>query len=131
MSCKLFQTESNTFFAFVEIENNHIEFLIKLHDFFRTVDTSPTEVGDVDKSVDTTQIDEYTVGCNVFDCSFKNLTFFELGNDLSLLGFEFVFDKGFVRYNNVFEFIVDLDDFEIHDLSDKNVVIADWLHVNL
>ena len=131
MGLELLETESDTFLLVVEVEDNDVEFLVELDNFAGMVYAAPREVGDVDKTVDATEIDEYAVSGDILDCSFENLTLFELGYDLALLLLELSFDKSFVRNDNVFEFLVDLDNFEFHCLAYEEVVVADGLDVDL
>src|SRR5690606_10540434 len=85
----------------------------------------------MDKTINSTKINEYTVRGNVLNSTFKYLTFFKLTNDLFLLLFNIGFNKRFVRYNNVLEFMVDLHNFKFHCFSYVSIVITNWLHVNL
>ena len=78
MRRKLFEAEGDTFLVFIEIEDNDLDLLVELDDFFRVVDPAPAEVGDVDQAVDAAEVDEYTVGSDVLDGSFEDLAFFEL-----------------------------------------------------
>ena len=131
MGLELLQAESDALLLVVEIEDNDVELLVELDNFLRMVDTAPREVGDVDETVDTAQVDEYAVGGDVLDGSFENLTLFELGDDFALLLFEFGLDECLVADNNVLEFLIDLDNLEFHCLAHKDVVVADRLHVDL
>ena len=47
--------------------------------------TTPRQICDVNQSINTTQIDEYTVWGNVFNDTLKNLSFFKTRNNLFLL----------------------------------------------
>ena len=85
----------------------------------------------MDQSVYATQIDEYTVRSDVFNGSFKNLSFFKLTDNFFLLLFQFSFDKSFVRNNHVFEFLVDFNNFEFHCFSNEYIIITDRLNVDL
>ena len=105
--------------------------MIKFNDFFWMVNAAPREVSDVDKTIYATKVDEYTIRSDVFNNTFEYLTFFEFTDDFTFLLFEFSFDKSFVRYNNVFEFLVDFNDFEFHCFVNENIVVADRFHVDL
>src|SRR5664279_3216655 len=83
------------------------------------------------KAIHATKVDEYTIRSNIFDSSFKNLSFFKFSNDLFFLLFKFSFDKSFMRNNNVFELLVDFNNLEFHRLAYKYIIVADWLNVNL
>ena len=51
-------------------------------------------------------------------------------NDL-LLSLELCLDKSLVRYNNVAELMVDLDDLEVHSCINILIVVADRLDIDL
>ena len=95
------------------------------------VDPAPAEVSDVDESVHTAEVDEYTVRGDVLDNTFEDLTFLELADDLSFLSFEFSLDKSLVRNYYVAVLVVDLDDLEVHGLVDEYIVVSDGLDIYL
>ena len=131
MGRELLEAEGDTFLRVVEVEDDHVEFLVELYDLLRMVHAAPAEVGDMDKSVYAAQVDEYAVGGYVLDRTFEYLTFFELGHDFLLLRFELLFDERLVRYNHVTELLVDFHHLELHGLVHVHVVVADGLHVYL
>ena len=131
MRSELFETESDTFLVFIEIKDDHVDFLVEFDDFFRMDDSAPREVGDVNQTIYAAKVNEYTIVGDVLNRTFEYLTFFEFGDDFSLLGFEFVFDEGFVRNDHVLVFLVDFDNLEVHGLVNKHVVVADGLDVDL
>src|SRR4029079_8464322 len=90
--CKLFQTKTDTFLSVVEIEYHHLEFLIQFEYFARVGNTSPADVGDVQETVEATQIHKGTEIGDVLDGSFEYLTFFEFAHDLCTLSFDITFD---------------------------------------
>ena len=59
------------------------------------------------------------------------MTFLQTADDHALLLLELGFDERFVRNDDVFEFLIDLDDFKVHLLSNVNVEITNRLHVHL
>ena len=72
-----------------------------------------------------------TVRCDIFNSSFKNLSFFEFTDDFFLLLFQFSFDKSLVRYNDILEFLIDLNNLEFHSFANEYIVVADRLNVDL
>ena len=85
----------------------------------------------MNKTVNTTKVDKYAIRSDIFNSSFKNLTFFEFRNNFFFLLFKFSLDKSFVANNNVSIFGINLNNFEFHCFANKNVVISDWFNVNL
>ena len=50
MGRELLEAEGDTFLRVVEVEDDHVEFLVELYDLLRMVHAAPAEVGDMDKS---------------------------------------------------------------------------------
>ena len=101
MSGELFETEGDTFFGVVEVEDNDVEFFVQMYDLFRMVYTAPREVGDMYKAVYAAQVDEHAVRGDVLDGTFENLTFFEFRDDVFLLLFEFRLYERLMRHYHV------------------------------
>ena len=85
----------------------------------------------MDQTVYAAQVDEYTVRCDIFNSTFKYLSFFKLADDFFLLLFQFGFDKSLVRNNNVLEFLVDLYNLEFHSLAYEYIVVTDRFNIDL
>ena len=102
MRSQLLQAESDTLLLIIEVEDNDVELLVEFNHFFRIADAAPREVCDVNQTVYATQVDEYTVGCDILNGTFENLSFFEFTDDFFLLLFQFSLDKSLVRYNDIF-----------------------------
>ena len=131
MWLKLLQTQSNALLFLVEIEDNNVELLVGLYDVGRIAYAAPREVGNVDKTIHSTEVDEYTVGGDVLNSTLKYLTLLKLSNDFLALLLKLGLDECLVRYNNVLVLLVDFHNLELHSLVDKHVVVADGLHVDL
>src|SRR5690606_13401424 len=131
VSVKLLQTKLDTCFLVVEIEDYNIQFLVQFQNFARVIDARPGKICNVDQTVYATKVDEYTVRSDVFDNTFQYLAFLQLADDFFFLNFNIGFDKRFVRNHYVFELVVDFHDFEFHGFVHVNIVVTDWLHVNL
>ena len=131
MRSQLFQTKSDTFLLVIEVKNNNVQLLIQLNDFVRVVYAAPRKVGNVDQSVYTAQVNEYSVRGDIFNSTFKHLSFFQFRNDIFLLLFQLSLDKSFVRYNNVLEFLVDFNHFEFHGLANIDIIITNRLNIDL
>src|ERR1035437_131412 len=131
MRCQLFQTKSDSLFIIIKIENNNIKFLIELNDLFRVINPSPGKICNMNKAIHATKVDEYAIRCNIFDSSFKNLSFFKFRDDLFLLLFKFSLDKRFVRNNNVFELLVDFHNLKFHCFTYKYIIVTYRFHINL
>ena len=131
MRGELLETKSDALLFFIEVEDNHVELLVKLYDFAGIIYAAPRQVGDVDETIYATQVDKYAVGSDVLDSTFEHLALLELRNDFLLLGFEFGLDECLMRHYHILVLLVDLDYLELHRLAYEYVVVADGLHVNL
>ena len=131
MRSELLQTESNALLLIVEVEDNNIDLLVELNNLMRIVYAAPREIGDVDESVNTAQVNEYTVRSDVLNDTFEDLTLLKLANDFLLLSLDFLLDESLVRYNNVAELLVDLNNLELHSLAYELVVVAYGMNVDL
>ena len=131
MRSELLQTEGDATLLVVEVEDHDIDLLVELHHLVGIVDAAPREVCDVDESVNTTEVNEYTVRGDVLDSTFEDLTLLELTDDLLLLSLNLLLDKSLVRYNDVAELLVDLDHLELHGLANELVVVAYGMNVDL
>ena len=131
MWCQLLKTKADPAFLIIEVEDNDIEFLIKLEHFRRMVDTSPADVCDIEKTIYATKIKECSEISDVFDGSFKYLTFFKFTHDLSTLCFDIAFDECLVRNNCILDGFVDLNHFEFHCFTNKLIVVGNGFNVDL
>ncbi len=131
MRSELLQTESDALLLVIEVEDNDIDLLVEGNNLVRIAYAAPRKVGDVDESVNTAEVNEYTVRSDVLDGTFENLTLFELADDFFLLLFQFGLDESLVRNNNVAEFLVDLHHLELHRLAYEYIVVAYGMNVDL
>ena len=95
------------------------------------IDTAPRDVRNMKKTIDTTQVDEYTEIGHVLDHTFQYLTLLQVVQDFCFLLFEILLDQYFVRNNYVIVGVVDFNNLHFHFLAYINIEIPDRLHVNL
>ena len=128
---ELLQTEGDATLLVVEVEDYNIDLLVELNYLVRIVYAAPRQVCDVDESVNTTEVNEYTVRSDVLNGTLKNLTLLKTADDLLLLSLELLLDESLVRYNNVAELLVNLNNLELHSLAYELIVVAYGVNVNL
>ncbi len=128
---QLLETERDTFLLLIEVEDNDVDLLVELQQLVRVVYAAPAEVGNMNETVHTTEVDEYAVVGDVLNGTLEYLTLLELADDLSLLSLEFSLDKCFVRNNDVAELRIQFNDLELHGLAYEDVVVTNRLHVDL
>ena len=131
MWSELLQTESDTTLLIVEVEDNNIDLLVELDNLVRIVYAAPRQVCDMDESVNTTEVNEYTVRGDILNGTLEDLTLLELADDLLLLSLELLLDESLMRYNDIAELLVDLDNLELHGLANELIVVAYGVNVDL
>ena len=95
------------------------------------VDAAPAEVCDVDETVNTAEVNEYTVVGDVLNLSFEYLSLLEFADELSPSGLLLCLKKCLVGYDHIAELLIDLDDLEVDCLIYELVIVADRLYVDL
>ena len=93
---KLLETQSDTLLSLIEVEDNNLQLLIQSNNLLWVVYAAPREICDVDKTVNTTEVDEYTVSSDVLNCTLKDLTLLELRHNDLLLSLELCLDESLV-----------------------------------
>ena len=131
MGSELLQSEGDALLLLVEVEDDDVELLVELHNLLRIADAAPAEVCDVDETIDTTEVDEHTVGGDVLDSALEHLTLLQLGDDFFLLCLQLGLDEGLVADDDIAIFLIDLHDLELHRLANEDIVVADGLDINL
>ena len=131
MRSELLQTQSDALLLLVEVEDNNIDLLVELDNLLRIVDAAPAQVGDMDESVHTAQVDEYAVRGDVLHGTLQDLALLQLRDNLLLLSLELLLDESLVRNDHIAELLVDLHHLELHRLTNELVVVAYGMNVNL
>ena len=131
MGGELLETEGDAFLLLVEVQDDDLDLFIEGDNLFGVGDSAPAEVGDVNQTVHAAEIHEHTVVGDVLDDTFEDLTFFEFGDKFSTFLFLLGLEKGLVGNDHVAEFLIDLDDLEVHGGADEHVVVTDGLYIDL
>ena len=115
----------------VEVEDNDINFLVKLDDVLRIAHAAPAEVGDVYQTVHAAKVDKYTVRGNILDRAFQHLALFEMADNLRFLSLNFILNKSLVANNDILILVINFHHLEFHALVHKHVVVANGLDIDL
>ncbi|OPZ64843.1 MAG: hypothetical protein BWY83_03113 [bacterium ADurb.Bin478] len=83
------------------------------------------------QAIHAAQVDEDAEISDVFDRAFQHLSFLQVGENLFSLALHRFLHQGAVGDHDVFTQVVDLDDLEIHHLTDQRVEIPDRPYVYL
>src|SRR5262249_42521567 len=86
---------------------------------------APGHVRDVKEAIDPTEIDERAEIGDVLDHSLADLVLRQLLDDLALLLRAVLLEHGAARHDDVPPALVQLDDLELHGLSDQGVHVLD------
>ncbi len=93
LDCLLLQAQGNFFFFVIDVQNDHVEFFVDLHHFRGVTDSSPAHVGNVEQSVDPSQVDKGAKIGDVFDNALALLADFEFFQQLGFFLGPLSFDK--------------------------------------
>ena len=91
--CELLQAECDAFLLLVEVEDDDVDLLVERNHLVRIAYAAPRQVGDVYESVDTAEVDEYTVGSDVLDGTLEDLSLLQVGDDFLALCFQLGLDE--------------------------------------
>jgi hypothetical protein len=86
MRSELLETESDTFLILIEIKDNDIDLLVELQELVRIIYAAPAEVGNMNETVPTTEVDEYALVVDVLNGTLEYLPLLEFANDFSQIG---------------------------------------------
>ena len=131
MWCKLLVAERNTATLLVEIEDHDLDRLVELNNFRRMIDTSPREVGDMHKTINTAKIDEDTEVGDRLDDSFEDEPLLKPCKDLLALACKVLLKENFMRDDNVLVGVIDLHDTDIELAVDQSIEIAHRADIDL
>ena len=93
---ELLQTESDALLLLIEVEDNDIDLLVESNNLVRIAYAAPREVCDVDETVNTAEVNEYTIRSDVLNSTFEDLTLLELADNLLTLLLQLLLDERLV-----------------------------------
>ena len=94
-------------------------------------DTLPCDVCNVKQTINTTEVDERTVICDVLDDTLKDLAFLKVGYQFGPGLCTGLFQNSAARYNNVTTTTVNFQNLERLRCSHQWTEIANWANVDL
>ncbi len=109
----LLETQGDTVFLGVELENFGCDFLTCSHHFAWMTDTTPCHVGDVQQAVNAAEVNECTVFSDVFDHAVNNCAFFQSFHHFGAFCTHGHFNHRAVAQHHVVAFAIKLDHFEL------------------
>ncbi len=127
---ELLEAERNAVALAIELQHLDLQFLPDGHDFRRMLDPLPGHVGDMQQTVDATEVDERTVVGQVLDDARELRAFLQILQQALALGAVFLFDHRTTRHDNVVALTVELDDLELERRTLECNRIADRAHID-
>src|ERR1700676_1641004 len=110
---QLLQAERDALLFLVELQNDDVQLLLRLHDVGRMLHAAPAQVGEVEQTVDAAEIGEGAVFGDVFHVAVHDLTFGERFHQLGALGVELFFENGAAADDYVATAAVQLGDADL------------------
>ena len=114
----LLETQRDAFLLLVNLEHLHLEFLIDFEELRGMVDAAPAHVGDVEKAIDTAQVDKGTKVRDVLHDALADLANLDIGQQFLLLGIPLLFEQAATGDDDVHARLIDLDDLALELLPD-------------
>ncbi len=127
---ELLDAERNAVLLGVVAQDLGFELLADMHHFGRMLDTAPGHVGDVQQTVDSTQIDERAVVGDVLHHTLDGRPFLQAFHQGFAVGAHGLFQHGTARHDDVVALAVELDDLELHLLVFVRSGVLDRTHVD-
>src|SRR5690606_9485006 len=131
MLLQLLQSEIYSFLFLVKFKNIHINCIVEIYHVARVVYSSPREVCNVNKSVQSSEVYEYTEVRDGFNSSLECHSLLDSIEQLFPLTGHCFFYQYLVRYDDVFDLVIYLDDLKVHQLTYVFIIVPDWLGVDL
>ena len=114
---ELLHAQGDAVLLLVELQDLGGHFITNIEHFARVTDAAPCQVGDVQQTIDTAQVDECAVVGDVLDDTLDDGTFLEVFEQCLTLFTLAGFQHGAARNNDVVALAVELDDLEFEFLA--------------
>src|SRR5690606_24559159 len=127
---QLLDAQRDTAFLLVELENLGFDFLTHLKHFGWVTDTAPCHIGDVQQTIDTTQVDERAVVGDVLDHTLDHCAFVQGFEQLFALFAHAGLEHGTAEQHNVVTLAIELDDLEFESFAFVRRGVLDRTQIN-
>ena len=111
---KLLQAEGNTILFLIKLEDFGFDFIAHGQHFRRMFDATPSQIGDMQQTINAAQVNERAVVGDVLDDTLNNRTFlqaFQQALTLDALG---RFHHGAARYHHVIALAIEFNNLKLH-----------------
>ncbi len=127
----LLQTKSDLFFVIVNVQDHDLDLFIDLHHLRRMVNASPAHIGNVQQTINTTEVDEGTEVRDILNRTCAKVANFEVAEKFLFHLLACFFDQSATRNNNVSTRFVDLQNHALDVLADVVSDVRRTTHINL
>src|SRR5579859_815529 len=114
IGAELLKAERDALLFLIKLQDDDVEFLLRLYHVGRMLDAAPAEVGEMEKTVDAAEINESAVFGDVLDVAVHDLAFRECLHQLRALGVQLFFENGAAADDHVAATAVELGDADLH-----------------
>ena len=118
----LLESQSDLLLFAIDLKDLDFDFLVDGDHLGRVSDPFPAHIGNVEQTIDTTEVDERAEVGDVLDDTLADLTDFQFGHEVLAVFLALLLDEGPAADDDIASGFVDLEDFALHDSAD---VIAD------
>jgi hypothetical protein len=127
---QLLEAQGNTVALAIVLQNLDIDLVANVDDFRWVLDTLPGHVGDVQQTIDATQIDECAVIGEVLDDTLDLLAFLQGLEQRFALGRVLGFKDAATGNDNVVALLIQLDDLELELFAFQVSGVAHWADID-
>src|SRR6267154_734113 len=120
---QLLQSERHPLLFLVELQDNDVQLLLRLHDVGRMLDAPPAQVREVQQPVDSTKIDEGPIFCDILYVAVHYLAFVQCFHQRRTLGMQLFFEKRSPTDHHVAPAAIQLGDANLNFLAQQIVQI--------
>src|ERR1017187_7937767 len=128
---ELFEAQRHALFLAIELQHLHLDLVAHLHQVARMGQAAPGHIGDVQQSVNASQIDEGAVVGQVLDRAGENAVFMQLIQGLGALLRLLFFQQLFAGGDDVAALLVQLDDADLDLLAFQTVEVTHRTQIDL
>ena len=121
IALELLESERDALAIPIDVENLDLELLTDVHHLGRMLNAAVRHVGDVEQSVDATEIDECAEVGDVLDHAFADLILLQLLHQLLALARSLLLEDDAARDDDVAAALIELDDLEVEGLTEQLV----------
>ena len=127
----LFEAEGDAEAFLIDLENDDFDFLVGLQKFGRVTEATPGHIGDVEKAIETVEIDEGAEFGEIFDAAFDFGSLVEVGEEFGTFLIAFLFDEFAAGEDDVLAVFVEFYDAAFEGFAEELAEIFRRVDIDL